>query len=351
MIGRETIKSALKRNEYTLYTSSLYYMDYAVAHETEDGILPVVVIADNRGYALDSKKDFRLFENIIKFSNNVPQNYPINFLYVVIGYGKTKEFSGRNIIYVSSDTGKMQENRVDACLVNATNIVENAVDRSSTHDSYFISKVTNGTHYYDPKATFLLVFINIIVYFLTADSYGAYGYSPQSTLNGDYAKLLTYMFVHAGMIHLVGNTVSLCCIGIALEKYIGSVRMSVIYIISGLYGALFDVSLNASSSTVTVGASGAICGLLTALIIKVLMTSKVQRMYSVSSLVQTVITVLISGIIIRNTNNMTHIGGMIAGVVTMLIICMADRLDFYRKQTYDLQFLKLKNLAEDSKWH
>ena len=66
-------------------------------------------------------------------------------------------------------------------------------------------------------------------------------------------------------------------------------------------------------------------------------------MYSVSSLVQTVITVLISGIIIRNTNNMTHIGGMIAGVVSMLVICMADKLDFYRKQTNNLQFLQSKN--------
>ena len=119
--------------------------------------------------------------------------------------------------------------------------------------------------------------------------------------NGEAWRLFTCMWLHAGVIHLVANMLSLLFIGIRLEQEFGfckrertliskkfinylfflyqnfffliwAVRISTLYVLSGFGGSLLS-SLNLSSSrnpTISVGASGALFGLLGAMLSELL---------------------------------------------------------------------------------
>lgn len=86
-----------------------------------------------------------------------------------------------------------------------------------------------------------------------------YGYSPE---RGDLLGLFTCTFLHGGIMHLVGNMVFLWFVGAILEKAIGSILFSLLYVITGICASgLFGLAYPLSPGPL-VGASGAIAGLM-----------------------------------------------------------------------------------------
>ena len=81
----------------------------------------------------------------------------------------------------------------------------------------------------------------------------------------DYLRIITSIFLHGGLLHLVFNMYSLYIIGPQLESFFGKVKYIIIYLISGICGNLLSM-LFLSDTHVSVGASGAIFGLLGALV-------------------------------------------------------------------------------------
>jgi membrane associated rhomboid family serine protease len=76
--------------------------------------------------------------------------------------------------------------------------------------------------------------------------------------------LITYMFLHGGWMHLVGNMLFLWVFGDNIEDAIGHVRFAIFYLLCGLAGGLMHV-LSAPESTVPlIGASGAVAGIVAA---------------------------------------------------------------------------------------
>ncbi len=80
----------------------------------------------------------------------------------------------------------------------------------------------------------------------------------------EYWRLITSVFVHGGLIHLALNMWSLMAIGPLVERLYGNFTYAVIYLAAGVGGAIASVA--ASPIRVSVGASGAICGVLGALL-------------------------------------------------------------------------------------
>jgi membrane associated rhomboid family serine protease len=115
----------------------------------------------------------------------------------------------------------------------------------------------------------VLVFVNttIFVFMLfgagtlsdpeTVVSWGG-NFGP-STTNGEWWRLVTAMFVHSGMLHLLANIAGLVQIGVIMERLFGRVAFAAVYIGAGLLSTL--VSLAAHPMTVSAGASGAIFGI------------------------------------------------------------------------------------------
>jgi membrane associated rhomboid family serine protease len=82
-----------------------------------------------------------------------------------------------------------------------------------------------------------------------------------------YLALLTSMFLHAGFIHLAGNMLFLWIFGNNIEDTLGPARFVAFYLLCGLIAGLVHVALNSTSVYPTVGASGAIAGVLGAYLV------------------------------------------------------------------------------------
>jgi rhomboid protease GluP len=79
------------------------------------------------------------------------------------------------------------------------------------------------------------------------------------TANGEWGRLVTSLFVHAGPLHLLVNTFALVQLGLVLERLLGHAAFAVVYLGAGTFASV--VSLHAAPVEVSVGASGAVSGL------------------------------------------------------------------------------------------
>lgn len=116
--------------------------------------------------------------------------------------------------------------------------------------------------------TFFFIFLNILCYFLI--SYDYYDLLGLNILffKGAYWQLLSAMFIHGNLTHLILNMIVLFQFGRILETYLGSFRFSLLYLGGGLLCSLlsafyvyFDFNYFKTSINL-VGASGAICVLM-----------------------------------------------------------------------------------------
>jgi membrane associated rhomboid family serine protease len=82
-----------------------------------------------------------------------------------------------------------------------------------------------------------------------------------------YLSLLTSMFLHAGFVHLAGNMLFLWVFGNNVEDTLGRFRYAVFYLLCGVIAGLAHVALNSASAYPTIGASGAIAGVLGAYLV------------------------------------------------------------------------------------
>jgi len=117
--------------------------------------------------------------------------------------------------------------------------------------------------------TYLLITINLLVYFLEIQNPGYYivnyGLVPASIVHGkNLHTLLTSMFLHGGITHLVLNMLVFFFFGDDCERAIGSSRFLAFYLVTGVFAGLFHSYLNSTSQDPTIGASGAIFGVLAA---------------------------------------------------------------------------------------
>jgi membrane associated rhomboid family serine protease len=124
--------------------------------------------------------------------------------------------------------------------------------------------------------TKVLIGLNLAVYLVTAVQGNGLNQPGGSLFNnwalfgplvahGDWWRLVTSMFLHGFVLHIVFNMVALWYIGRPVEEYLGSLRFALLYLVSGLAGSAG--ALVADPTGVTVGASGAIFGILGAMLI------------------------------------------------------------------------------------
>jgi membrane associated rhomboid family serine protease len=79
--------------------------------------------------------------------------------------------------------------------------------------------------------------------------------------------LLTSMFLHGGLLHLLGNMLYLWIVGDNVEEVLGPIRYIIVYLICGLAGSLAQIAADPDSTIPTLGASGAIAGLIGAYVV------------------------------------------------------------------------------------
>jgi membrane associated rhomboid family serine protease len=91
--------------------------------------------------------------------------------------------------------------------------------------------------------------------------------SPVYTIPGTILTIFTSMFLHGGWIHIIGNMWFLWIFGDNVEDYLGHFKYLIFYLLCGFAAALTHIVLNFGSEIPTVGASGAISGVMGAYIL------------------------------------------------------------------------------------
>lgn len=144
------------------------------------------------------------------------------------------------------------------------------------------------------------------------------------TKMGEYYRLFTSIFLHAGIFHLLCNMYSLYVLGPQVESFYGKIKYLSIFIISGISGSLLSTALS-GNNTISVGASGAIFGLLGA----ILYFGYHYRVYLGNVLKSQIIPLIILNLAIGFTfsgiDNLAHIGGLIGGIFISMAVGVPDK--------------------------
>jgi rhomboid protease GluP len=174
-----------------------------------------------------------------------------------------------------------------------------------------------------PVTTLLLVAIAIGFAFqlLSGDAVTQAGanYRP-AVMAGEYWRLVTSMFLHGGLLHLAVNAWALYQLGALFEVWMGSSRLLLTYFLTGVAGSLASVMWTNAPS---VGASGAIFGLLGALIAFLLRHRERLNQWGKSLLSQLVGWAAINvflGFSVPGIDNAAHLGGCAAGFLLGLVL-------------------------------
>ena len=142
--------------------------------------------------------------------------------------------------------------------------------------------------------------------------------------SGEIHRLLTCVFLHIGIMHLLCNMYSLYIIGKEVENLYGKIKYIAIYLLSGLTGSILSIAFS-NDGVISAGASGAIFGLLGAL----LYFGYYYRTYLgatiKSSVVPVIIVNLIFGFLNPMIDNAGHIGGLIGGILVSMMVGVPDK--------------------------
>jgi rhomboid protease GluP len=174
-----------------------------------------------------------------------------------------------------------------------------------------------------------LIALNVAVYILTGlqsenfvdiplrtlERYGAL-FGPAVVLGGEWWRLISAMFLHGGMTHILMNMVSLYIVGRGAELYFSKSAYLALYLFSGLFGGM--ASLYAHPDDIAMGASGAIFGIFGAL--AGFFFAHRQRLAShAKEMFQDFATIIVLnfalGMAVPSIDMSAHIGGLVTGFI------------------------------------
>jgi len=180
----------------------------------------------------------------------------------------------------------------------------------------------------EPRVTIALIIACAVIFIATNGFSGGSGrlwndwllWGPAVHIGHDYWRLVTSGFLHAGPIHILFNMYLLWLLGNLMEPTLGSGRFAALYFTSLLWGAFG--ALLVSPDSLTVGASGAVFGLMGAAAVE-------QRARGINPF-KTDIGILIIlnlglSFVISNISVGGHIGGLIGGALVGVVFELADR--------------------------
>lgn len=228
-----------------------------------------------------------------------------------------------------SDKMKFSEKGLELFMKITGDINKHNKEDASKLESVFKSKV--------PYITYFLIAVNVIFYvvpmLLGSDVYqyiiDAYCIHGPSIRAGQYYRLLTGIFLHGNIVHLLFNCYALYVLGGQIESFFGKFKYIIIYLFSGLTGSLLSITL--SGNVGSIGASGAIFGLMGSLLYfgyhyRVYLGNVIK-----SQIVPLILLNLAIGFISSGIDNWGHIGGLIGGIVITMALGVKEKSSNFEK--------------------
>ncbi|GAA4306760.1 rhomboid family intramembrane serine protease [Nibribacter koreensis] len=173
----------------------------------------------------------------------------------------------------------------------------------------------------------IIMYLNVLVfavlvmaglgfmYFNAGDLHTVGGnFRPSVLQEGEYWRLMTNVFLHGGIMHLLMNMFALLCIGVILEPLLGRAKYTLVYLICGVTASL--ASIWWYEATVSVGASGAIFGLYgfyVALLTTNLFPPEVRKSFLKSVMIFIGFNLALG--LVGGVDNAAHVGGLLTGFI------------------------------------
>lgn len=248
----------------------------------------------------------------------------------------------------SSDFQGLRKDMEGVLLKDFKEQSENQVYRDNPYqgnnmDGYKTNASRNGKRVkYFSKYNTIIILMNVLVFVFTLggaarSTYGSVDmgalYWPAVLYNHEYYRVFTYMFLHAGIEHIANNMLVLFVIGDNLERAVGKWKFLVIYFGTGILAGITSMSYNMlkQMNTVSVGASGAIFGVVGAMVYIVAVNKGRLENISTRQMVVFVLFSLYGGLTSQGVDNAAHIGGLVSGIVLAAIFYRKPRITYQER--------------------
>lgn len=150
---------------------------------------------------------------------------------------------------------------------------------------------------------------------------------PAVTYKHEYFRLVTSIFIHSGINHLVNNMVLLYCIGSYVEDFVGHAKFMLLYFVSGILAGVVSMSYNIINNQLilSIGASGAIFGIVGALACFIFLSKGMIKDITAPRLIFFICLSIFSGLYEQGVDNMAHLGGLLSGFLLALILIIFQK--------------------------
>ena len=141
-------------------------------------------------------------------------------------------------------------------------------------------------------------------------------------MNGEWWTLVTSIYLHGGVLHILFNVLWIRQLGPAVEELYGPARFFVIFTISGVAGCIVSDVIGVSF---TLGASGSIFGLLGAMVAFGRRRGGAFGAMMLRQYGQWALLLFVLGFFMSGVNNLAHAGGFLGGLAAGLVLSLAER--------------------------
>ncbi len=187
--------------------------------------------------------------------------------------------------------------------------------------------------------TYILIAINVIIFLImefTGSTLDTIFMAKNGALSwrfliedNEYFRLISSMFMHFGSEHIINNMITLAVVGNEVERIIGHTKFLIIYILSGIgagfLSAIYNMNMNPDDFIISAGASGAIFGIIGALLVVSLLYKRVRNTIKPANVLIIILLSILNGFMNFQIDNIAHIGGLMFGVIITFISCLCSR--------------------------
>ena len=318
--------------------------------ENSDADYKIIRIVSNYIHN-DEQLNFDIFrtKQILKRVKKKMFSFKINALSIFVNLGDNVDLNNKDFDNIKcADVKEISDLSKYSSIINTfPNIIE--VEDTNQEGMELFIKLTNDINKKNfdeskkaeevfskktPYVTYVIMIICAILYIITSlfgnnflEQSPSVLYNFGALVNFDMMgnnylelfRLFSSIFLHGGLIHLLCNMYSIYIIGPQLESFFGKTKFIVIYILSGVIGNLLSMTF-LQDNIVSVGASGAIFGLLGALLYfgyhyRVYLSGVIR-----SQIIPLILLNLTIGFLSAGINNVAHIGGIIGGILITMAV-------------------------------
>ena len=230
----------------------------------------------------------------------------------------------KNTIIIDKEKERVYKKNISKAVAKEMNIVDSvySVWNKNKLRSLSMDNKTNSVFFKNFHTTYIMVLITILCYIFIKNP-NEYGVSYTGVIEyGNWDSTITYMFVHGGLGHLIGNMIALYYIGRCVERDMGSFTMLSVLMAGGFYGAIASM-YGYMSDTVSVGMSGGIYALIGA---SLLINFK-NKKYIASTIAYFMFNTFLQVVNpLSRIDYWCHIGGFLAGIVIVFAFILLRKL-------------------------